>query len=367
MNWDGLRIAIVGPLPPPAGGMAMQTRQLAELLAAEGARVTLLQVNPPYKPAWSGRIRGVRALFRLLQYVIRLWRCAGEVQLMHVMANSGWSWHLFAAPAIWIARMRGVPVVVNYRGGEAAAFLARSARVVKVSLRAAQIVAVPSEFLQEVFRAYGVPTEVLPNVVDMARFRAEPRNPGDAPRLVVARNLEAIYDIDTALCAFAMIRQALPGATLYVAGSGPELAHLEELAASLGIVDAVTFTGRVDRDGMAALYRRCDVMLNPTRVDNMPNSVLEAMACGLPVVSTRVGGVPYIVRDGVTALLVEPGDHAAMAQAALHLLSDRELAESIATAAFQDVQQYTWTRVRARLSELYARICPAGEPRVNAA
>src|SRR4051812_6042668 len=119
-----------------------------------------------------------------------------------------------------------------------------------------------------------------------------------------------------------MIRQALPGATLYVAGSGPELAHLEELAASLGIADAVTFTGRVDRDAMAALYRRCDVMLNPTRVDNMPNSVLEAMACGLPVVSTRVGGVPYIVRDGVTALLVEPGDHVAMAQAALHLLSD---------------------------------------------
>src|SRR5207245_518329 len=124
----------------------------------------------------------------------------GQVQLMHVMANSGWSWHLFAAPAIWIARLRGVPVVVNYRGGEAAAFLARSARIVKMSLRAAQIVAVPSEFLQEVFRAYGVPTEVLPNVVDMARFRAEPRNPGDAPRLVVARNLEAIYDIDTALC-----------------------------------------------------------------------------------------------------------------------------------------------------------------------
>ena len=65
MKFDGLRIALVGPLPPPAGGMANQTRQLAELLRGEGASVELVQVNAPYKPAWAGRIKGVRAAFRV--------------------------------------------------------------------------------------------------------------------------------------------------------------------------------------------------------------------------------------------------------------------------------------------------------------
>jgi len=85
-----LRIAIVGPLSPPAGGMANQTQQLKELLGAEGIRAEVVQVNPPYRPAWIARAQGVRALFRLLPYLLRLWRAAAEVQLFHVIANSGW-------------------------------------------------------------------------------------------------------------------------------------------------------------------------------------------------------------------------------------------------------------------------------------
>ena len=85
--WSGA-VLLVGPLPPPSGGMANQTRQLARLLADEGCRVTVVQVNAPYKPAWVGRIRGVRALCRLPPYIVRLWRTAGEAELIHVMANS---------------------------------------------------------------------------------------------------------------------------------------------------------------------------------------------------------------------------------------------------------------------------------------
>ena len=96
-------VGLVGPLPPPSGGMANQTRQLARLLAEAGVPVELVQVNTPYRPSGSHRCAVVRAVFRLLPYLVRLWRCAGRVDVMHVMANSGWAWHLFAAPAIWIA------------------------------------------------------------------------------------------------------------------------------------------------------------------------------------------------------------------------------------------------------------------------
>lgn len=367
MKWTGLRIGLVGPVPPPAGGMANQTRQLAELLEGEGARVSLVAVNAPYRPGWIGQLRGLRALARLLPYVLRLWRCAGEVQLIHLMANSGWSWHLFAAPAVWIARLRGVPVVVNYRGGEAEAFLARSIRWVRPTLAAANLLAVPSGFLREVFGRHGIAAEVLPNIVDLARFRCTSHGRRDSPHLVVTRNLEPIYDIATAIDAFAEVRASYPGARLSVAGSGPELGRLREQAARLGLAGAVDFTGRLNPDQVAALYQSADLMLNPSRVDNMPNSVLEALAAGLPVVSTRVGGVPYLVRDGVTALLVEAGDARAMAAAVLRVLGDAELAATLVAAGVAEVQQYTWPRVRLRLAELYARVLAAGALRAHTA
>jgi glycosyltransferase involved in cell wall biosynthesis len=367
VNWQRLEIALVGPLPPPMGGMAGQTQQLAELVRAEGARVTLVQVNPPYRPAWVEGLRGVRALFRLAPYLRRLWSVAGRVDLMHVMANSGWSWHLFAAPAIWIGSLRGVPVVVNYRGGEAPRFLARSAFLVRPTIARAAALVVPSGFLREVFERARIATSVVPNVVDVRRFRPGAGEPGDRPpHVVVARNLEPLYDVASALRAFERVRATSPGAVMTVAGTGPEGARLESLADELGIADAVRFAGRLDRQGMAELYRSSTVVLNPALADNMPNSILEALASGVPVVSTNVGGVPYMVRDGETALLVPPRDHSAMAEAISRLHGDRGLRNQLVRNGLQEVQQYTWERVRDRWASVYEAALSTMRPAVGA-
>lgn len=366
-----LRVGLVGPLPPPSGGMANQTLQLAALLRGEGIEVETVQVNAPYRPAWAGRIKGLRAVFRLLPYLAGLWRTAGRVQVFHVMANSGWSWHLFAAPAIWIARLRGTPVVINYRGGEAESFLRRARNWVRPSLARADAVIVPSGFLEHVFGKFGFATQVVPNIVNLERFAAAP--PVSAARqgvrLLVARNLEPIYDNATALRTLALVRAHDPHATLVIAGSGPLREELERLAAQLGLAQAVTFTGRVDNAGMAALYRGADVMLNCSLVDNMPNSVLESLACGVPVVSTDVGGVPYLVEHGRTALLVPPGQPQAMADAVLRLAAEPALAAGLREAGLRQVQQYTWHSVRPRLLAVYravvaarASASPVGQP-----
>jgi glycosyltransferase involved in cell wall biosynthesis len=331
--------------------MANQTRQLAELLTAEGTHVELVQVNAPYRPAWIGRVRGLRAGVRLVPYLPRLWSAAGRVDLFHVMANSGWAWHLFAAPAVRVAALRGVPVVVNYRGGEAGAFLAHAAGSVRATLARAAALAVPSGYLQRVFHDHGIDGRVLPNIVDLERFRpaAGARRDPQAPHLVVARALEPIYDVGTALRAFAAVRAAFPRARLSIAGTGPALDALRSLARSLGIEGAVAFTGRLDREQMAALYREADALLNPTRVDNMPNSVLEALASGVPVVSTDVGGVPFVVAR----------DDRAMAEATLALLRDGRLRAELTAAGLAEVQRYSWPRVRGVLATLYED-CLAG-------
>jgi glycosyltransferase involved in cell wall biosynthesis len=347
------KIVVVGPLPPPAGGMANQTRQLTELLRSAEADVTLVQTNAPYRPAWIGRIPAVRAGFRLVPYLWSLWQTLGQGKVMHLMANSGWAWHLFAAPAIWIAWFRGVPVVVNYRGGEAAEFLAISKGGVKFSMRQVARLIVPSAFLQEVFGRFGMAATIVPNIIDLARFHPRDTRCSDSVHLVVARNLEPLYDNATALRAFQIVLAQCPGARLTIAGSGPDEQRLRQLATELGVGDAVRFAGRLDRDAMAALYRSADIMLNPSLADNMPNSVLESLASGVPVVSTNVGGVPYIVQDGVTALLVPSSDPTAMAAACLNILENNDLWHRLSEAGLVEVQRYTWARVAPLLADVY--------------
>jgi glycosyltransferase involved in cell wall biosynthesis len=354
-----LRIVLVGPLPPPAGGMANQTRQLARLLGDSGVQVQLVPNNPPYRPAWIGNVRGLRAAFRLFPYLAALWRALRDADIAHVMANSGWAWHLYAAPAIWLARLRGIPVLVNYRGGEAEAFLQRQARWVRPTLRLARVLAVPSGFLQGVFARYGIAAEIVPNVVDLARF-APAEKPTTGQHIIVTRNLEQIYDIPTALRALAKVRARFPAARMTIAGSGPELASLQRMAQELGIAEAVRFTGRLDGEQIAALYRDADLLLNPSTVDNMPNSLLEAMASGVPIVSTNVGGVPYLVEHDRTALLVPARDAEAMAAAIVRVFEDAGLRDRIVTAALHACRAYSWDRVQPRLFAAYARC--AGRP-----
>jgi glycosyltransferase involved in cell wall biosynthesis len=274
------------------------------------------------------------------------------------MANSGWSWHLFAVPAIWIAKIRGKPIIVNYRGGEAEKFLRRSQTLVHASMRQTAELIVPSGFLKAVFDRFGMQATIVPNIIDLCRFSNPSPHRAARRRLIVARNLEPIYDNETALRAFAIVHRAYPDAILTIAGSGPLAGSLRDLAAGLGLAGAVIFAGRLDRDAMAQAYHQADIALNPSLVDNMPNSILEALASGLPVVSTDVGGVPFIVEHERTALLVPPKSPEAMAEAILRLMRNTDLAERLVDNGFEEVKKYTWERVWPLLDGIYSRHAP---------
>lgn len=348
-------IALIGPLPPPSGGMANQTIQLSKLLEKDGIKVILVQVNPPYKPLWITRLRGVRALFRLVPYLLNLWRACGRCQLMHIMANSGWSWHLFTAPAVWIATLRGIPVVINYRGGEAENFFSNSFIWVKPTLKRASEIIVPSGFLEDVFRHRGFSTSIVPNIIDLSRFTPERdrQSPLIKAHFVVTRNLEDIYDIPTALRAFAIVNKKYPHSRLTVAGSGPLLKKLEKIVQDLGISTVTVFTGRLDNEKMAELYRKADIMLNPSLADNMPISILEALASGVPVISTDAGGIPYLVENEKNALIVPRGDFQAMASCSKRLLENVDLYERLRTEGILVIQKYTWHQVKPKLLSAY--------------
>jgi glycosyltransferase involved in cell wall biosynthesis len=104
---------------------------------------------------------------------------------------------------------------------------------------------------------------------------------------------------------------------------------------------------------MPELYAAADIFLNGSDIDNMPTSLIESFAAGLPVVTTDAGGIPYIVTDGATGLLVSKGDYESMAAAALRLLAEPAFASGIANNAYRECQKYAWDSVRDEWLKLY--------------
>jgi glycosyltransferase involved in cell wall biosynthesis len=172
------------------------------------------------------------------------------------------------------------------------------------------------------------------------------------------------------------VQDRWPDAELTLVGSGPEERRLRALAAELRL-ERVTFAGRVNPDDIAHAYAAHDIYLQTPNIDNMPTSIIEAYASGLPVVSTEAGGVPAILTHGVHGLLAPLNDHEALAARVLQLLGYPHQAGQMARAAREVSRSCTWSAVRQQWLDVYrsaaaVRTRKAGahavgmEPRVSA-
>jgi glycosyltransferase involved in cell wall biosynthesis len=183
----------------------------------------------------------------------------------------------------------------------------------------------------------GVPVSLIYNGVDLQRYNHQQpcctlhedySIPETAPIVGVVARLEAEKGHRTLIDAWPLVRKAHPEAWLLIVGEGSERDSLEAQAASLGISDRVVFTGR--REDMPAVTAALDVAVLPSYREAQGLSVLEAMALSRPVIASRVGGIPEMIEDGVTGLLVPPADPEALAEAIVRLLSDHPFADMLA-------------------------------------
>lgn len=353
MEFAQKKVALVAPVPPPNGGMAMQAGKLADRLRAEGLSVVLIPTNPDFPAAlrWSKTIPGVRTFVRFCIYLIHL-RALRHVEVVHVFACSHLYFFISVVPALLVGRLFRCRVLVNYRGGEADSFFARWGRLAGFFLKRAAAVVVPSEFLQEVFRRrLNIDAAILPNIADDELFVFRDRSVFD-PVFVVSRQLEPIYGHDVIIRAFAMIRRERPAARLKIAGGGSLRQSLEEMVAREKI-GGVEFFGTVEHRQLADIYAASAVMVNASVADNFPGSLIEAFLCGLPVVTTDVGGIPCMVGHRHNGLLVKPGDVAALAAGMLEVVRDPALARSLAQEGQAYAQQYCWEQIKEKIYTLY--------------
>jgi glycosyltransferase involved in cell wall biosynthesis len=347
-----LRVALVAPSLHILGGQAVQADELLRAWRNDpDVEAWLVPINPRLT-GWLGKasqVRYVRTILTQLNYWPLLSRELRRADIVHVFSASYFSFLLAPLPAVMVARMLGKPVLVNYRSGQAPDHLGRSplARFV-LSNTSANVV--PSKFLVDVFERLGLRAQVVHNIVDTNRFAFRRRNPL-RPKLLSSRNLEPLYNVECTLRAFRLVQDRYPDATLTVVGDGIEGKHLRTLSRTLDL--RVEFAGRVAHDEIARYFDSADIYLQTPNIDNMPVSVLEAFASGLPVVSTNAGGVPYIVDDGVQGLLAPVGDHAAVARQVLRLLEEPGLPERLTDAALRGCASYSWSTVRDQWMSVY--------------
>jgi len=353
-----LRVAIVAPTLEILGGHSVQAQRLLEGWRDDpDVHAWLVPINPrpPAGLRAALRIKYLRTLVTEATYFPQLVRQLARADVVHVFSASYSSFLLAPLPAVLVARALGRPVVLNYHSGEAADHLERSA-IARTTLARVDCNVVPSRFLAEVFARFGLPATVVPNIVDVDRFAFHERRPL-RPRFLSTRNLGYPYNVACTLRAFGAIQRCRPDASLTVVGSGPEEASLRQLALELRL-NNIRFLGRVPPDAIAEIYADHDIYLQTPDLDNMPLSMMEAFASGLPVVSTEAGGVPAMLQHGRHGLLAAINDHESIAREALHLLDAPDRARELARAAYSTCAAYTWSVAREQWLRVYRRAMP---------
>jgi glycosyltransferase involved in cell wall biosynthesis len=203
--------------------------------------------------------------------------------------------------------------------------------------------------------------------VDTEVFTPDAAPAGDPTLLYVGRieRSSASKGIDVLVRAFAKVQAELPAARLVLVGSGDAVADHRALAADLGVGDRVTFAGELRDGALVAVYRRAGVLVLPSRdeAEAFGMALIEAMACGRPVVGSAVGGVQRVIEDGRTGLLVPPGDVDALAAACLRILTDPALAARMGAEGRRvAVSKHPWSARTDKTLELFRTLLNGGSP-----
>lgn len=366
MRGDGLRILVTCDWfsPGTGGGAERVAFEVSRRLAAAGHRITILATRPsaqvPFELPSGMDLVSVPAhsLSGLLHAQVSLAPAlvastGRTIEAVRPDVVLGHSLHFQTTPIAAVsARRAHVPFVVTahiadlraVRGPIGLAARVHEATVGRAILRLATRAIAVSDAVAAHLRSLAprLPTDVVPNGVDLARFRAAKAVPHAGLRVGLLGRLISNKGPGVALLAVAEgVRRGLD-ASLFVAGDGPAKGDLQRLATSLGIQDRVQFQGYLPDPEV--WFRGIDVLVRPSMTEGMPLGILEAMAAGVPVIASDVPGNAALVREGSTGLLVPIGDHRALARALERMYQDASLRDRLRTSALQAVAAFSWDR-----------------------
>jgi len=347
-----VKVLIVATSMRVIGGQSIQAKRLLDAFANDAEiEMSFLPNNP--ETAFQN-IKYLRTIFASLKFWWSLLREVYRSDVVQVFSSATTGYIIATLPPLVVSKIYGKRIVLNYHSGELAHHIETWKRTALPTMRKFDCIAVPSQFLVDVFAKYDLKAKAIFNFVDSANFKFRERE-NFRPIFLSNRNFEAHYNVSDILRAFQIIQKRFAEAKLFVAGFGTEEMKLKKLAEDLKLKH-VEFVGKVSNEEMAGLYEKTDIYLNSSLVDNMPLSFIEAFSSGVPIVSYATGGIPYLVASGETGLLVAPKDFESLAQKAIFLLENQEFTKKIVAKARAEVVKYSWENVREDWLELYTRL-----------
>lgn len=265
-----------------------------------------------------------------------------DVTQIDVFSGSAFIWAELSARAL---RRLQKPFVLTLHGGNLPAFAEDHAARVRNLLNSAAMVTTPSIYLSKGMEGYRSDIRLVPNPIEIGpysfRLRAAPH-----PNLLYLRALHRMYNPCLAVTALQELHEHFPAARLILAGPDKHDGAANDLRAAIAstqLQDSVAVVGAVSKVEVPRLMDQADIFLNTTNVDNTPISVIEALACGMCIVSTNVGGIPYLLTHEHDALLVPPNDPQSMADAIRRILTEPGLAERLSRNARKTAEQFDWS------------------------
>ncbi len=200
-------------------------------------------------------------------------------------------------------------------------------------------------------------TYMIPNGVDVKHIKEiKPLKLKTSNNLIFVGNLVRIKGLDMLIEAFSIIKNQLSNSKLLIVGNGNDEEYLKNLVSDLNLKDNIEFLGFMSGDQKFSYIKSADILVLPSLWESLPIVVLEGMACGKPVVATNVGGIPFLIKDGVNGLLVKPGNIEELAQKLLILLKNKSLQKEMGKQSLEMIKDLSWSNIADRTYKVYLEI-----------
>jgi glycosyltransferase involved in cell wall biosynthesis len=291
-------------------------------------------------------------LFRFIDILIKTISYSTKVDYVLIDTYSTHNfWYAFSVSQL--ARIFNVKYIPILHGGNLPQRVKKSFYLSKMIFNNAYYNVAPSNYLLKKFQQFNFPNLVLiPNSIDIGKYPFKLRSTKLIPNLLWVRSIDLIYNPEMAIQVLSILKSKFPDSKLSMVGPYKGI-NEEQLNSIIRKYNSdVIVTGKLTKQEWTKLSEGFDIFINTTHFDNTPVSLIEAIALGLPVVSTNVGGIPYLVKNRETALLVDDADCQSMVDAITELIENPELAQKLSNNGRKLVEQFDWQIVKNQWKEI---------------
>ena len=285
-------------------------------------------------------------LLRLLDMCLSIVKYRKDIDFILIDTYSTSNFY-YALICAYIAKFFTLPYIPILHGGNLPEKLKKKPILSNFLFANSYTNVAPSGYLQDAFEKEGYNVMYIPNTIEIKNYEFIKRSQVN-PKLLYVRAFSKPYNPMMALDVLQILLKKYPNSKLCMVGPDRDgtLDEIKKLCHERRLDNKVVFTGKLSKEEWWSLSKEYDIFINTTNVDNTPVSLIEAMALGLPVVTTNVGGIPYLVKDGIDALIVPPKDAKAMSKKIELLIEDQNITLQIINNGRKKAESFDWVNVK---------------------